>query len=146
MGLDFQRDVSYEEAVTHWYDEVYMPVIQMIREQGAMRDFPECTEADMYVLLAEHRAELESVLGWNVDAGTAVTDMKRKNKPGAAFSRVLDAVVPDELESGPAPGQWRQERLSQRSLDRLFEETLVAISGHPDDWRVLEQAIVMMQL
>lgn len=145
MGLDFQRDVSYEEAVAHWYDEVYMPVVEMIREQGIMRDFPERTEADMYILLAEHRAELENALGWDVDAGTAVTDMQRKIKPGATISRVLDAMVPDELEFGPAAGQWRQERLSQRSLDRLFEETLVAISGQPDDWRVLDQAILMVQ-
>ncbi len=145
MGLDFQRDVSYEEAVTHWYDDVYMPVIEMIREQGAMRDFPEHTEADMYVLLAEHRAELENVLGWDVDAGTAVTDMQRKKKPGAALSRFLEAMVPDKLEFGPAAGQWRQERVSQRSLNQLFEEALVAISGHPDDWRVLDQAILMMQ-
>ncbi len=145
MGLDFQRDVSYEEAVTHWYDDVYMPVIEMIREQGAMRDFPEHTEADMYVLLAEHRAELENVLGWDVDAGMAVTDMQRKKKPGAALSRFLESMVPDELEFGPAAGQWRQERVSQRSLSRLFEETLVAISGQPEDWRVLDQAILMMQ-
>lgn len=145
MGLDFQRDVFYEEAVTHWYDEVYMPVIEMIREQGAMRDFPEHTEADMYVLLAEHRAELENVLGWDVDAGMAVTDMQRKKKPGAALSRFLESMVPDELEFGPAAGQWRQERVSQRSLSRLFEETLVAISGQPEDWRVLDQAILMMQ-
>ncbi|MAU01129.1 MAG: universal stress protein UspA [Anaerolineaceae bacterium] len=145
MGLDFQRDISYEEAVAHWYDEVYMPVIEMIREQGAMRDFPERTEADMYILLAEHRAELKEALGWDVDAGTAVTDMQRKNKPGAALTRMLEAMRPDELEFGPAAGQWRQERLSQRSLDRLFEETLVAISGQPDDWRVLDQAIVLVQ-
>ena len=145
MGLDFQRDVTYEEAVTHWHDEVYMPVIEMIREQGIMRDFPERTEADMYVLLAEHRAELESALGWDVDAGTAVSDMKRKNRPGATLARVLEAVMPDELEFGPAAGQWRQERLDRRNLDRLFEETLVAISGQPNDWRVLEQATVMMQ-
>ncbi|MCA9943001.1 MAG: universal stress protein [Ardenticatenaceae bacterium] len=145
MGLDFQRDVSYEEAVGHWYDEVYMPVVQMIREQGIMRDFPERTEADMYVLLADHRAELENALGWDVDTGTAVSDMKRKKKPGAALARVIEAVVPDELESGPAPGQWRQERLDRRNLDRLFEETLVAISGQPKDWRVLDQAIMMMQ-
>ena len=25
MGLDFKRDISYEEAVTHWYDTVYLP-------------------------------------------------------------------------------------------------------------------------
>lgn len=145
MGLDYQRDVSYEEAVGHWYDAVYMPVVEMIREQGIMRDFPERTEADMYILLAEHRAELENALGWDVDAGTAVSDMKRKNKPGAALARVLDAVMPDELESGPAPGQWRQDRLVQRANNNLFDETLVAISGSPDDWRVLDQAILMVQ-
>lgn len=145
MGLDFQRDVSYEEAVAHWFDNVYMPVVQMVREQGVTRDFPEQTEADMYVLLAEHRAELENVLGWDVDAGTAVIDMKRKNKPGAAFSRMIEAMVPDELESGPAVGQWRQERLNQGTLDRLFSEILVAVSGQPNDWRALDQAIMLAQ-
>lgn len=145
MGLDFQRDVSYEEAVAHWYDEVYMPVVEMVREQGVMRDFPAQTEADMYILLADHRAELETVLGWDVDAGTAVSDMKRKNKSGTAIARVLDAVVPDELETGPAPGQWRQDRLYQRGSDHLFDETLVAISGQPGDWRVLDQAILLVQ-
>ena len=145
MGLDFQRDVSYEEAVAHWYDEVYMPVVEMIREQGIIRNFPERTEADMYWLLAEHRAELEEALGWEVDPGTAVTDLVRKQKPSTTISRVLDAVVPDELETGPAPGQWREERIAKRTTDNLFDETLVAISGHPDDWRVLDQAILLAQ-
>jgi nucleotide-binding universal stress UspA family protein len=145
MGLDFQRDVSFEEAVTHWFDEVYLPVVEMVREQGIIHDFPERTEADMYVLLAEHRAELKEALGWEVDTGTAVTDMQRKKKTGAKLSRVLDAMVPDELETGPAPGVWREERLAQRSVDNLFNDTLVAISGQPDDWRVLDQAILMAQ-
>ena len=145
MGLDFQRDVSYEEAVAHWYDEVYMPVVSMVRERGIMRDFPDLLEADIYVLLAEHRAELEEALGWEVDTETAVTDLKRKKGSGSAIARVIDAVVPDELEFGPAAGQWRQERLYQRTVNNLFDETLVAISGNPDDWRVLDQAIVLMQ-
>ena len=145
MGLDFQRDVAYEEAVAHWYDEVYMPVVEMIREQGIIRNFPERTEADIYWLLAEHRAELEEALGWEVDPGTAVTDLARKKKTGTTISRVLDAVVPDELESGPAPGQWREERIAKRATDHLFDETLVAISGHPDDWRVVDQAILLVQ-
>jgi nucleotide-binding universal stress UspA family protein len=84
-------------------------------------------------------------LGWDVDAGTAVTDMQRKNKPGAALTRMFEAMRPAELEFGPATGQWRQDRLSQRGLDRLFAETVVAISGQPDDWRVLDQAILLMQ-
>lgn len=145
MGLDFKRDVSYEEAVAHWYDEVYMPVVEMVREQGIIRNFPERTEADIYWLLAEHRAELEEALGWEVDPGTAVTDLARKKKAGTTISRVLEAVVPDELESGPATGQWREERIAKRATDHLFDETLVAISGHPDDWRVVDQAILLVQ-
>jgi nucleotide-binding universal stress UspA family protein len=145
MGLDFQRDVTYEEAVAHWYDAVYMPVVEMVREQGIIRNFPERTEADIYWLLAEHRAELEEALGWEVDPGTAVTDLARKKKAGTTISRVLEAVVPDELESGPAPGQWREERIAKRATDHLFDETLVAISGHPDDWRVVDQAILLVQ-
>ena len=30
MGLDLQRDISEEEAVVDWYDNVYMPVIRVI--------------------------------------------------------------------------------------------------------------------
>lgn len=145
MGLDFKRDIPQEEAVAHWYDEVYLHVVEMVREQGIMRHFPERTEADMYILLAEHRAELREVLGWDVDPETAVTDIQRKKKPGAAIARVWDAVVPDGLESGPAPGVWREERLAKRAEDNLFNDTLVAISGDPDDWRVLDQAIMMVQ-
>jgi nucleotide-binding universal stress UspA family protein len=146
MGLDYQRDVNYEEAVVHWYDEVYLPVVAMVREQGITHDFPERTEADIYVLLAEHRAELKEALGWDVDPETAVTDMQRKKKPGTTIARVLEAVVPDELETGPAAGVWRAERLAKRSsVENLFNDTLVAISGKPDDWRVLDVAILMAQ-
>jgi hypothetical protein len=29
MGLDWKRDISEEEAVAHWYDTVYMPVVDL---------------------------------------------------------------------------------------------------------------------
>ena len=32
MGLDFQRDIPYEESVSHWYETVYLPIIEPIRE------------------------------------------------------------------------------------------------------------------
>src|SRR6266508_6745299 len=32
MGLDWQRDISEEEAIVHWYDTVYLPVVSVIRE------------------------------------------------------------------------------------------------------------------
>ena len=151
MGLDLQRDISYEEAVAHWYDTVYLPVVQMVRERGLLRDFPQRTEADLYLLLAEHRAELEEVLGWELAADTAVTDLadQKSSRPARVLNRLggwlLDVMVPDELETGPPPGQWRKERVTPRKSDRLFSEILVAIRGVDDDWRVLDQAITLAQ-
>ena len=60
MGLDFQRDVSETEAVEHWYDTVYLPVIEVIRQSGILKAFPRRTEADFYLWVMDHRHYLVS--------------------------------------------------------------------------------------
>jgi len=40
MGLDERREVGFEEAVAHWYDTVYLPVVALLREHGLLQDFP----------------------------------------------------------------------------------------------------------
>ncbi|MBN1221329.1 MAG: hypothetical protein JXM69_20565 [Anaerolineae bacterium] len=53
------RELSDEEAVASWYDHVYLPLIQLIRERDILRHFPGRTEADLYAWLVYHRAALE---------------------------------------------------------------------------------------
>lgn len=55
MGLDHKRDISEEEAIADWYDNVYMPVIEVIRETGILREFPEKTEGDLYLWVLDHQ-------------------------------------------------------------------------------------------
>jgi hypothetical protein len=62
MGLEQQREIPYQEAAAHWYDEVYMPVVQIIREQGIMRDFQGRTETDLYLWISDHRAQCQEIL------------------------------------------------------------------------------------
>ena len=40
MGLDLKRDIAEDEAVTDWYDNVYMPIIKAVREDGVLKEFP----------------------------------------------------------------------------------------------------------
>ncbi len=146
LGLEQQREIPYEEAVVSWYDHVYLPVVQMVREQGILRYFPQRTEADMYVLLAEYRAELAQALGWDVSLETAVTELTHQQRTplqavADAGSKLLDMMVPDELEGGPPPGQWRLERVNKRPSQRLFDDLLVAIGSRPSDWRALDAGI-----
>lgn len=55
MGLDQKREVSWEEAVCSWYDNVYMPLIKLIREYEVLQYFPGRTEADLYAWLIKHQ-------------------------------------------------------------------------------------------
>jgi hypothetical protein len=55
MGIDWKRDISEEEAVTHWYDTVYLPVVHVIRETNILKDFPGKTEGDLYLWALDHQ-------------------------------------------------------------------------------------------
>jgi nucleotide-binding universal stress UspA family protein len=151
MGLEQQRDISYEEAAAHWYDHVFLPVARVIRRRGLLHDFPDRTETDLYLWLAEHRAELEEALGWEVANEAAADDLasRRSSKPQRVLARFGDRLwekfTPQELEPGPPAGEWRTRRLSLREEQRLFNDILVAINGQELGWRALEQAIVVAQ-
>jgi hypothetical protein len=58
MGIDWKRDISEEEAIAHWYDNVYMPVIQVIRDTDILKEFPTKTEGDLYLWVLDHQRYL----------------------------------------------------------------------------------------
>src|SRR5688572_11801205 len=58
MGIDWERDIAEEEAIVHWYDNVYMPVINVIRETNILKDFPTKTEGDLYLWVLDHQRYL----------------------------------------------------------------------------------------
>ena len=90
MGQKKDLEFSFEEAVTCWYDEVYTPVVRVIRERGMLREFPGRTEADLYLWISKHRQILEDGLGWSIDSETASADLvdKFSSKPKRVISRV----------------------------------------------------------
>lgn len=151
MGLNQKREIPYEKAVADWYDEVYLPVIQIIRELGLPRDFPNRTDADLYLWIAEHQAALEKELGDRIDSRRVAQDMAHRFSPKLTnilkriSQRVLDALTPDSFESGPRAGKWRERQLALPRNDRLISDILVAVNGKKEGWLALEQAILVAQ-
>lgn len=147
MGLDEQREVPYEEAVAHWYDTVYMPLVAVIREQGLMRDFGAraLTETDLYLWILEHRAELGKDMHWQIRPEDAAQDLVDRygSRPDRVVARVSErisqAVVPRAIFTGPPPGAWRQETEGRQS--RLFSDVLVAVSGTESGWCAVDAAV-----
>lgn len=144
MGLDEGREISLEAAASHWYDTVYVPVVRVIRQQGILRDYPERTEADLYLWLTTHRAALEAELGWDVELETAAADLAtRRSRAGSSSlgGKLLAAVTQDEFEAGPPPGDWRRRKLEPRPDDRVFVDILAPVSPDDREWHALTQAI-----
>ncbi|MCR4408557.1 MAG: DUF4032 domain-containing protein [Anaerolineae bacterium] len=74
MGLDQQREISWEEAVAHWYDTLYLPIVRLIREQNVLADFPHRTEADLYLWIMDHRYYLSERFGKDITLQEAAAD------------------------------------------------------------------------
>ena len=58
LGEQRKADVPYMEAAASWYDTVYLPLVQLIREQSVLDQFPGRTETDMYLWIVEERADI----------------------------------------------------------------------------------------
>jgi len=71
--------VAWEEAVTSWYDQVYVPLIRLIREQGLLAQFPHRTESDLVAWLIRHQWELRrACAGAEVDDNLAIHDFAER--------------------------------------------------------------------
>lgn len=146
MGIEQEREIGNEEAVRDWYEQVYLPVVQIIREKGLLLDFPTRTETDLYLWLAVYRSELEAELGWDVSTTVAVTDLaeRRSLTPAKIWARVYswlyDKLTPDVIEAGPKPGTWRAQMVPDHP-ETLFPTILTTISDRDHEMIALQQAI-----
>jgi nucleotide-binding universal stress UspA family protein len=150
LGLEQQREIPWEEAVWHWYQHVYLPVVEIIREQNFWQEFPEKTETDLYIWILDHQTYMEEKLGWSIRPEKAASDLV--SKQGRRMIRVIQrgirrflrALLPDELEDFSTPGEWRQKK--NINQENLFADILVALSGRPESWIALEQANMIAQM
>jgi len=141
-----------DEVVKLWYEQLYLPVVKQIRELGILRNFPGLTETDIYVLFSERWFEIQEALGREIDQELVVAELAKeesqRHRPvyTRVGERLIDAIVPDELEDGPVPGHWRKQQIAQGRQDRLFNDYLVAISGRQSDWDMLDEVIRLAQM
>ncbi|RME97076.1 MAG: universal stress protein, partial [Chloroflexi bacterium] len=144
-----RRNVPYPEAAAGWYIHRYVPIVGVIRARGMLRDFPNRTEADLYVWIAKHMQELKERWGWQIEPEAAISALVEEHSHTPRYrlarlgEKLLDSLIPGLLDDGPPPGQWRQETAAAPRSHRLFARILVSINGHKSGWQALEQAALI---
>ncbi len=144
-------DLTPQDAVVRWYDQKYLPTVQILREMRILDDFPGRTETDLYLWVTERREELEIEVGWEVPPGRVATELaesqsRRLPRVKSRWQRRLrSAVTPSELHDGPHPGTWRREQESAAIGGCLFPDILVPVSGISRGWQALEQALIVAE-
>ncbi|MCL2243012.1 MAG: transcriptional regulator [Treponema sp.] len=93
-----EDEIPFNEALVSWYNNVYNPVITIIRDEWHLANFPGRTEADLYVWIIKH---------WDL--------LKRKY---GAYS-LVNAAGDFSRKYGQEKGRFR--RLLVMLADRIFK-------------------------
>lgn len=117
--------LSLPESAAIWYDTIYTPLAEAIRDRDLLHWFPGRTITDLYLWISDNRNALERELGWEIQSNIAVTD----------------SILERSAESGS--GTWSKARTVTRYTDRLFQDILIPLSGGPESWASLEQGIII---
>ncbi|MBN1993579.1 MAG: hypothetical protein JW953_12840 [Anaerolineae bacterium] len=116
------REFTDEEAVTSWYHNVYLPVVQLIREREILKYFPGRTEADLYAWLVLHRATLEQEakeLG-NVSDEVLVEELEKE--AANPFKRLVSLFQPGLDLGNLSLIEEQTDFLAQTQLDQIRPE------------------------
>jgi hypothetical protein len=95
--------ISFPEAAEMWYDMLYTPIVEVIRESDALREFPGRTEADLYVWIFRYQRELSEQYGRQVPMSEAASDFAEQfsqqplKKVTRQIKRTLKGQQPDTL-------------------------------------------------
>jgi hypothetical protein len=78
LGLDCDCCPTWIQAVGSWYDKVYLPMINAIRESNVMAEFPDRQAADLYVWLIKHQGEMHEAYGTLLSPEDTIGDFLEK--------------------------------------------------------------------
>ena len=75
-----EKEISIEDAITSWFNTVYLPVIHTIDKYKIMKYFKHRTKSDLYVWIIKYFDELKRKFGDNYSLEDAVFDITNEYK------------------------------------------------------------------
>jgi hypothetical protein len=87
MGIEQKRPIPETEAIAHWYDSIYHPVVEVVESSGILDELPGRTVTDVYLWVMDHLHFLRGRPGM----GSA--------RPEQAAEDFIDGLTEDKLDN-----------------------------------------------
>lgn len=91
MGERVHSEVDWEQAAVDWYQHVYAPLVEVIRKNQTLKDFPQRTEADLYLWIIEHLWYLREEYHEEISLENAAADFADRFSE-RSFPRILRLI------------------------------------------------------
>ena len=88
-----RQPVAFEQAVALWCEMCYTPIVELVRQNKILDDFPDRTEADLYLWLCRSQEELALRYGHDVLVEEAAEELAERFGAGSSPARQVKRVI-----------------------------------------------------
>lgn len=78
INQHFNSEISLDQAIVSWYNNVYKPIVDIIKEGGILSRFPGRTPGDLYLWIVKHWHELKMRYGQDYPMQEAARDFSTR--------------------------------------------------------------------
>jgi nucleotide-binding universal stress UspA family protein len=144
MGAERGKEVIFNEAAMHWFDQVYQPVAEAITTAGLIQTYRNMTLTDLYLYILDQQSNLQRELGTSVKTENAIDYLALQDGKLEDTTNAKSASSMESILNEPATAKTETTEQGQlASYDCMFRDILVGVGGFDPDWVGLEQAILM---
>ncbi|MDR0721976.1 MAG: transcriptional regulator [Treponema sp.] len=94
LNLYVLGEIPFSDALVSWYNNVYEPIIQIIKDEWIELNFPGYTASDLYVWIVKHWDFLKKKYGVHYSLAKAARDFTiTYGKRQGRFFRILVALI-----------------------------------------------------
>ncbi len=115
----WHREATVHEAVKDWYTYIYMPIVRVVRDRGVLDAFPRLTEADIYLWVMKHRAELGEEAGHDIGPVESAEDYAEIMTGDRGVGDIISSALGRTNRDPDAEVQQRRRRRRLRRWPRI---------------------------
>ncbi|MDR2194243.1 MAG: transcriptional regulator [Treponema sp.] len=94
INQGIKKEIPFSDALVSWYQNVYSPIVHIIKEEWIKLDFPGYTASDLYVWIVKHWDFLKKKYGLHYSLSKAAKDFTVKYGGGKGkFMRFLSGII-----------------------------------------------------